>query len=105
MTITKTISLGGNPIRDRKENVFKEVLKGYGFKYDKKVCLITKDFSKGCMRVSFDYDRGVLIGWTITIWNKNYEKVYYNVFLKSENFDADAFDEAYKDAKAFMRKM
>lgn len=105
MAIIKTISLGSNPIRDRKEKVFKEVLKGYGFKYNKEICLITKDFSKGCMRVSFDYDSGVLIGWSILIWNNKYETVYKDVFLKSENFDTDSFDKAYKNAKAFMRKM
>lgn len=105
MAIIKTISLGSNPIRDRKEKVFKEVLKGYGFKYNKEICLITKDFSKGCMRVSFEYDSGTLIGWSILIWNKKYEKVYNDVFLKTEDFDVDAFDKAYKNAKDFMRKL
>lgn len=45
-----------NPIRDRMEDAYKNVFKKYGFKYNKDICMITKNFKNGYIKVSFDYD-------------------------------------------------
>lgn len=92
-----------NPIRDRMENVYKNVLKKYGFKYNKDICMITKNFKNGYIKVSFDYDEGVLIEWTLYAINNSYEVIFEKVFSKSESFDIDSFEDCYLEAKAALR--
>ena len=92
-----------NPIRDRMENAYKNVFKKYGFKYNKDICMITKNFKNGYIRVSFDYDAGVLIGWTLSVIDSNYKVIFEKVFSKSESFDIDSFEDCYLEAKAALK--
>lgn len=92
-----------NPIRDRMENAYKNFFKKYGFKYNKDICMITKNFKNGYIKVSFDYDEGVLIGWTLYVIDNNYKVIFEKVFSKSESFDIDSFEDCYLEAKAALR--
>ena len=92
-----------NPIRDRMEDAYKNVFKKYGFKYNKDICMITKNFKNGYIKVSLDYDAGVLIGWTLSVIDNNYKTIFEKVFSESNDFNEDDFADAYEDAKAHLR--
>lgn len=92
-----------NNIRETQEQVFKEYLKPLGFRYDKYICLIYKRLKQGTIKVDYAWDAGTFIGWTIIIWNNNFETIYEKVFQKTTEFDYTLFENAFYEAKRYLK--